>query len=244
MNQHIFPSENDHDLPIVKRFANICDDGQEDERKLVFTSSQNAALIQYKFEPGSSFIISVSHVPNPDRKPCCTSVTLAVIYSAMILPACNILMSSQAEEIVLKSLKGTARNCSLTTMLFPGKFVVSSMNIGGVNPYKNPLLENILCTAHGDYVVVGGSNDLVSSDFLESQIIRCDDFAGIGKVTLTLFLNHFYNRILYRRLPFSVARRLSNWSLLDCTTVKWKSSQLRQLKTTSTHRATTSCFAH
>ena len=69
MNRKIFPSEVDHQKRLSDRFANICNQETDDVigNESLFTSSQNAALIQYKVVPHSSFIVHVKHIVNPDR---------------------------------------------------------------------------------------------------------------------------------------------------------------------------------
>ena len=84
MNGQVFPSETDHPNTISNRFTNMCNEGSrvvEQQRKYVFLSSQNAALIQYKINPKSSFIVHVKHIRNPDRKYRYTTVIRDVLVS-------------------------------------------------------------------------------------------------------------------------------------------------------------------
>lgn len=91
-------------------------------------------------------------------------------------------MSAAEESVILTSPEGKVRNCTLTTMLFPGKFEIDHMSIGGAHHAKHRTVEDELCALHGDRVVVGGSEGLDTSRLSQEHIIGCNDFDDLRKV--------------------------------------------------------------
>ena len=63
MNGKIFPSEYDHHHSIGDRSVIVLNSTPQR-----FNSSQNAAMVQYKISPQSTFAIRVTHLRNPERK--------------------------------------------------------------------------------------------------------------------------------------------------------------------------------
>lgn len=70
MSGAVFPSYEDHEKSPSNRFHDLCVDGKHSlPVRRIFTSSQNAALIQYRIPVfGQGFSVRVEHVPNPRRK--------------------------------------------------------------------------------------------------------------------------------------------------------------------------------
>jgi len=85
MNGEVFPSIDDHEKPPQERFQDLCVEtkrkqqhsssssssggSHHSEYRRTFTSSQNAALIQYRIPTrGQGFSVRVHHVHNARRK--------------------------------------------------------------------------------------------------------------------------------------------------------------------------------
>lgn len=67
MDGEIFPSEADHPLPMKERVNEFC--GKSRWYKRTFTSSQNAAILQYRIPMrGKGFVISARYPKNPRRE--------------------------------------------------------------------------------------------------------------------------------------------------------------------------------
>ena len=68
MNGELFPSAEDHELPLDERAAAYCGQQQVNSDG-PFLASQNAALVQYRIaHVGQSFSVRVTFVKNPKRK--------------------------------------------------------------------------------------------------------------------------------------------------------------------------------
>lgn len=172
LNGHVIPPVEDHPLSIKQRSGNICSSKMS---KRTYVSSQNAALVSFNVPtPGQGFVISIKILDHPNP--------------------CNILMSDLAGVFTLTNY-GQARNCSLTTMLFPANFELLELEIGPslkkripssqVVPYgdyygkkKRSTITSFhpaqQCSLFGakDFVELGGSPDLDSSD-LETKETLC-----------------------------------------------------------------------
>ncbi|XP_023333201.1 corticotropin-releasing factor-binding protein [Eurytemora carolleeae] len=163
LNSNIFPGAEDHQLPLNKRSTTFCN--QEQASNKVLVSSQNAALVSYKIPtPGQGFSVRVRTLHNPDP--------------------CNILMSDLSGYFTLQN-HGIARNCSLTTLLFPANFALLSMDVG--EPYRTKRSQDsglqTQCSQHGwsDYIELGGSLELESSNLASSETICGFDSEPIKK---------------------------------------------------------------
>nr|AWT97556.1 corticotropin-releasing hormone-binding protein [Eurytemora pacifica] len=163
LNGNIFPSSEDHQLPLKERSATFCN--QETPPTKVVVSSQNAALVSYKIPtPGEGFSVRVKTIRNPDP--------------------CNILMSSLNGYFTLQN-HGIARNCSLTTLLFPANFALLSLDVG--EPYRAKRSQDsglqTQCSLHGwsDYIELGGSMELDSTNLVTSETICGFDAKPIEK---------------------------------------------------------------
>jgi len=147
LNGNILPSVDDHQLPLDKRFVEFC--GSQ-RKKIQIISTQNNAMVQYKIKkPGQRFLVFVEYIPNPDP--------------------CNILMSDLTGVFTFASTTW-ARNCSLTTLMFPAKFEVLDLSIGAkVSKRKDDRHTEVgissKCSHSGerDYLELGGSSYLSSS---------------------------------------------------------------------------------
>jgi len=146
LNGNVVPSQEDHLLPLSKRFVEVCGgDGAGTQ----IVSSQNAAMVQFKIEnPGSKFSVSVKYIPNPDP--------------------CNILMS-EITGVFKISNHGAERNCSVTTLLFPAKISLLEVNVGArlskrsaPRPRRGFIGLVPECSEMGekDFLELGGSEDL------------------------------------------------------------------------------------
>ena len=127
LNGNVFPGEHDHSLSLDQRSRAQCSGlGATNYKK--FTSHQNAALASFKIPtPGQGFKIRVTYHPNPDSKFIISYFVF--IHSIILVLACNILMSDMTGLFTLQN-HGKARNCSLTTLLFPANFELHSVNVG------------------------------------------------------------------------------------------------------------------
>lgn len=69
LNGELFPNEGDHPLPIKERVAEFCGKSRWYRGKKIFTSSQNAALLQYRVPlRGRGFVVSARYPKNPRRE--------------------------------------------------------------------------------------------------------------------------------------------------------------------------------
>ncbi|XP_035712586.1 corticotropin-releasing factor-binding protein isoform X2 [Folsomia candida] len=139
LNGEVFPSPLDHEKDTASRFQDVCIDSSSPSQQLqrTFTSSQNAALIQYRVPAyGQGFSIRVRHVQNPTP--------------------CNILVQDLEAVYKLENF-GRRSNCSLTT-LFDAKVRVLWMSAGEMATTSQ-------CEKMGleDYIQIGGSSGLDTS---------------------------------------------------------------------------------
>lgn len=147
LNGNILPSVNDHLLPLADRVAEFCGPNRQ---PIQLVSTQNNAMVQYKIKkPGHRFLVSVEYIPNPDP--------------------CNVLMS-ETTGVFTFSNEGRARNCSITTLMFPAKFEVLGLSIGAKVSKRKDEREGEVgissqCSHHGerDFLELGGSSYLSSS---------------------------------------------------------------------------------
>jgi len=148
LNGNVFPGEDDHHLDVDARSTLLCSGNSE---KKVFVSSQNAALVSFKIpKEGQGFRISVQYIPNKDP--------------------CNILMSDMVGLFTLQN-NGAARNCSLTTLLFPANFELLSVAVGAVNLRQRRATHSLTSQCSPDFVELGGSSELESVNLATSQTL-------------------------------------------------------------------------
>jgi len=151
LNGNVFPSPLDHEQPLEDRSTTHCN---QQKSQQVFVSGQNAALVSYKIpSPGQGFKVQIKAVNNPDP--------------------CNILMSDLFGYFTLQN-QGKARNCSLTTLLFPANFALLALDVG--EPHRAKRGQDSVqtqCSEHGwvDYIELGGSTELESDHLLTSETI-------------------------------------------------------------------------
>ncbi|CAB3369546.1 Hypothetical predicted protein [Cloeon dipterum] len=161
LNREYFPAEEDHPLPMRRRFIETCNGAPAEEstsglrgvaaapsafgqQKRSLMSYQNAALVQFRVPQKSrGFTVSVRFPRNP--------------------APCNILLEGTADVYTLRNY-GKSVNCSLAS-LFPARVTVLSLSVGMTNTKRN--LEMEIGTIHKcekrgltDYVEVGGSEGL------------------------------------------------------------------------------------
>lgn len=154
LNGNVIPSDADHQLPMRLRESTLC--GQTPPyNKRILVTSQNAGLVSFRVPvAGQGFKVNIRAVSNPD--------------------VCNILMS-EIEGFFTLSNEGRARNCSLTTLLFPASFALLSLDVGhpgGRNKRSQISPVETQCFEHGhnDYIELGGAMDL-DSNLLTSETI-------------------------------------------------------------------------
>ena len=104
-------------------------------------------------------------------------------------PACNILMSEMAGLFTLEN-RGEARNCSLTTLLFPANFELRKVAVGGggagAGRHRRSGGQSGLTTnCAPDFVELGGSSELDSSQLTTSQTL-CGEQNQPGKALTVL----------------------------------------------------------
>lgn len=99
------------------------------------------------------------------------------------LLACNILMSDMAGMFTLQN-HGQARNCSLTTLLFPANFELHSLAVGAATGRQRRALSSagsgLSTNCDPDFVQLGGSSELDSSHLVTSQTL-CGEQYRPGK---------------------------------------------------------------
>ncbi|KAK7865767.1 hypothetical protein R5R35_002095 [Gryllus longicercus] len=144
LNRQFFPSPEDHPKPLHLRYREFC--GQR-RVKEIFTSSQNAALVQFR-------------VPSRAR-----GFSFTVRFLKNSTP-CNILLEGTSDVYTLRNY-GKHVNCSLTT-LFPANVKVLQLSVGMASAKRNLELETGTihrCEKRGmpDYVELGGAEGLDTS---------------------------------------------------------------------------------
>jgi len=150
LNGNVFPGDDDHPLDVEARSTLLCSGTAQ---KKVFVSSQNAALVSFKIpKEGQGFRISVKYIPNKDP--------------------CNILMSDMVGLFTLQN-NGKARNCSLTTLLFPANFELMSVAVGAASLRHRRALgtSGLSSQCSPDFVELGGSSELDSVNLATSQTL-------------------------------------------------------------------------
>jgi len=144
LNGNVVPSDEDHPLPIKKRFTELCR-GEDAGTQLV--SSQNAAMVQFKVgNPGSRFTVSVKYIPNPDP--------------------CNVLMSEMTGVFKISN-HGQERNCSVTTLLFPAKISLLEVNVGSRFVKRSSSSASSRLQRRGFVGLVPQCSEMGEKDFLE-----------------------------------------------------------------------------
>ncbi|XP_059478881.1 corticotropin-releasing factor-binding protein [Neocloeon triangulifer] len=156
LNREYFPAEEDHPLPMRRRFMETCNGAPAEEstsgrhgiggqQRKTLMSNQNAALVQFRVPIKSrGFAVTVRFPRNP--------------------APCNILLEGTADVYTLRNY-GKSVNCSLAS-LFPARVTVLSLSVGmATNIKRNLELETGTihkCGKRGmpDYVEVGGSEGL------------------------------------------------------------------------------------
>ena len=97
--------------------------------------------------------------------------------------ACNILMSDMAGMFTLEN-HGKARNCSLTTLLFPANFELRSLAVRAPAARQRRALSSagsgLSTNCDPDFVQLGGSSELDSSHLVTSQTL-CGEQYRPGK---------------------------------------------------------------
>lgn len=159
LNGNVFPGDNDHPLGVEDRSTLLCSGTAS---KKVYVSSQNAALVSFKIPTeGQGFRISVKYIHNKDP--------------------CNILMSDMVGLFTLQN-HGKARNCSLTTLLFPANFELRAVAVGAASLRHRRALGNQGLTSQcfPDFVELGGSSELDSVNLATSQTL-CGTESKPGK---------------------------------------------------------------
>jgi hypothetical protein len=98
-----------------------------------FISSQNVALIQYKVPlSGQGFAFRVRHLKNEKREEQTEDEITGPASSDIYFSACNILMAGQSGTFTLSN-GGEAKNCTLTTLLFPANFEILRSTMSGIS---------------------------------------------------------------------------------------------------------------
>eukprot|EP00095_Tigriopus_kingsejongensis_P011020 maker-scaffold109_size355148-snap-gene-0.14 protein:Tk11020 transcript:maker-scaffold109_size355148-snap-gene-0.14-mRNA-1 annotation:"corticotropin-releasing hormone binding protein" len=156
LNGSVFPDMNDHGLPMEKRFAEMCNENMAPRPRYI--SSQNAALVQYLVPAkGKGFSMKVRFVKNPTP--------------------CNVLMSDMEGLFTLKNF-GAAKNCSLTSLLFPANFEVMRMKVRGSKKS---------CQDCSNRLEIGGSSSLESVELQAKETFcECDAHKIQGKGSTVL----------------------------------------------------------
>ncbi|XP_014484378.1 PREDICTED: corticotropin-releasing factor-binding protein [Dinoponera quadriceps] len=157
MDGEIFPSEADHSLPIKDRVNEFC--GKSRWYRKTFTSSQNAAVLQYRIPMrNKGFVISARYPKN--SRPC------------------NILSVSTTDPFTLRNY-GRRINCTLMAM-YPGAVQVIALGVGGsssqsvVHTTETGTLHKCDTKNPRDQLEIGGSRGL---DTMKLDVI--DSICGI-----------------------------------------------------------------
>ncbi|EFN70026.1 Corticotropin-releasing factor-binding protein [Camponotus floridanus] len=145
LNGELFPSEGDHSLPIKERVTEFCGKSRWYRSKKIFTSSQNAALLQYRIPMrGKGFVVSARYPKNP--RPC------------------NVLSVSTTDPFTLRNY-GRRINCTLIA-IYPGIVQVIALGVGGTNLHgvsrmtETGTLHKCDTKSPQDQVQIGGSRNL------------------------------------------------------------------------------------
>lgn len=143
LNGELFPNEGDHSLPIKDRVTEFCGKNRWYRSKKIFTSSQNAALIQYRVPlRGRGFVVSARYPKNP--RPC------------------NVLSVSTTDPFTLRNY-GRRINCTLMAV-YPGTVEVIALGVSSSHGLARMTETGTLhkCDAKSpqDQVQIGGSRDL------------------------------------------------------------------------------------
>ncbi|XP_018052772.1 PREDICTED: corticotropin-releasing factor-binding protein [Atta colombica] len=152
LNGEVFPSESDHSLSMKERTNEFC--GKNKWYRKTFTSSQNAALLQYRVPlRGKGFVISARYQKNP--RPC------------------NILSVSTTDPFTLRNY-GRRINCTLVAV-YPGVVQIIALGIGGsshgvVHTTETGTLHKCDTRSPRDQVQIGGSRgfDTIKLDVIDS----------------------------------------------------------------------------
>ncbi|KAG5309345.1 CRHBP protein, partial [Acromyrmex insinuator] len=152
LNGEVFPSERDHSLSMKERTNEFC--GKNKWYRKTFTSSQNAALLQYRVPlRGKGFVISARYQKNP--RPC------------------NILSVSTTDPFTLRNY-GRRINCTLVAV-YPGVVQIIALGIGGsshgvVHTTETGTLHKCDARSPRDQVQIGGSHgfDTIKFDVIDS----------------------------------------------------------------------------
>ncbi|XP_043471551.1 corticotropin-releasing factor-binding protein [Leptopilina heterotoma] len=133
LNGEFFPSPGDHQLPLEQRLSEFC--GPRVNK--IFTSSQNAALIQYRIPiKGKGFTVFVKHRLNP--------------------APCNVLANETKAPFMLHNYRRRS-NCTLTA-LYPCAVRLIAFNVGKKNLFTDTSIMQ-KCESN-DKIQIGGSNSL------------------------------------------------------------------------------------
>ncbi|XP_018352651.1 PREDICTED: corticotropin-releasing factor-binding protein [Trachymyrmex septentrionalis] len=152
LNGEVFPSESDHSLSMKERTNEFC--GKNKWYRRTFTSSQNAALLQYRVPlRGKGFVISARYQKNP--RPC------------------NVLSVSTTDPFTLRNY-GRRINCTLVAV-YPGIVQIIALGIGGsshgvVHTTETGTLHKCDARSPRDQVQIGGSSgfDTIKFDVIDS----------------------------------------------------------------------------
>ncbi|XP_050445634.1 corticotropin-releasing factor-binding protein [Cataglyphis hispanica] len=142
LNGELFPNEGDHPLPIKERVTEFCGKSRWYRGKKIFTSSQNAALLQYRVPlRGRGFVVSARYPKNP--RPC------------------NVLSVSTTDPFTLRNY-GRRINCTLIAV-YPGTVHVIALGVGGTSSHsiaRTSETGTLRKCFPQDQVQIGGSRDL------------------------------------------------------------------------------------
>ncbi|XP_018305182.1 corticotropin releasing hormone binding protein [Mycetomoellerius zeteki] len=152
LNGEVFPSESDHSLSMKERTNEFC--GKNKWYRKTFTSSQNAALLQYRVPlRGKGFVVSARYQKNP--RPC------------------NVLSVSTTDPFTLRNY-GRRINCTLVAV-YPGVVQIIALGIGGsshgvVHTTETGILRKCDARSPRDQVQIGGSRgfDTTNLDVIDS----------------------------------------------------------------------------
>ncbi|XP_077281152.1 corticotropin releasing hormone binding protein [Temnothorax americanus] len=157
LNGEIFPSESDHSLSTKERTSEFC--GKNRWYRRTFTSSQNAALLQYRIPlRGKGFVVSARYPKNP--RPC------------------NVLSVSTTDPFTLRNY-GRRINCTLVAV-YPGAVRIIALGIGGssshgvVHTSETGTLRKCDARSPRDQAQIGGSHG-----FDTTKLDVIDSFCGI-----------------------------------------------------------------
>ncbi|XP_072753625.1 corticotropin releasing hormone binding protein [Anoplolepis gracilipes] len=145
LNGELFPNEGDHSLPIKERVSEFCGKSRWYRSKKIFTTSQNAALLQYRVpQRGRGFVVSARYPKNP--RPC------------------NVLSVSTTDPFTLRNY-GRRINCTLMAM-YPGTVQVIALGVGGTSSHgvarmtETGTIHKCDTKSPQDQVQIGGTRNL------------------------------------------------------------------------------------